>query len=296
MKKLLVVFLIIVTLAGCVQVTAPPVAVPSSKAQQPVTSSSPASNSLTPNIVTFDATPSTIPAGDTSTLKWVTTGAVSVSINQEIGPVALNGSMPVTPLATITYTLSATNKYGTSTATAQVIVQGVRPVSTPSSFNLPVVAILKVEPANILSGQTAVLTWEVQNSFDVTISPGFSIIPVKGSREVSPAFPTTYKLTTTNDHGTIIATTTLTVSGVQPNEETPVIKYLIATPYVILKGESSTLSWTSVEGSSASIDKGVGIVDGSGTTRVTPKETTTYMLTVTNPRGAQFQTVTVNVK
>jgi hypothetical protein len=204
--------------------------------------------------------------------------------------------MPVTPLATITYTLSATNQHGTSTAPAQVIVQGTRPTSTPSSFNLPIVAVLKVEPANIASGGTAVLSWEVQNSFDVSISPGFSIIPVKGSREVSPPFPTTYKLTTTNDRGTIIATTTLTVSGVQPNEETPVIKYLTATPYVILKGESSTLSWKSVEGSSASIDNGVGTVDGSGTARVTPVETTTYMLTVTNPRGAQFQTVTVNVR
>jgi hypothetical protein len=295
MNKLLAVLLIAVALEGCIQVTMPPAAVPSSTAP-PVTSSPQAVNSLAPNIVTFEAVPSTIPAGDTSTLKWVTAGAVSVNINQEIGPVALNGSVPVTPLATITYTLSATNQHGTSTAPAQVIVQGVRPTSTPSSFNLPIVAVLKVEPANIASGGTAVLSWEVQNSFDVSIRPGFSIIPVKGSREVSPAFPTTYKLTATNDHGTIIATTTLTVSGVQPNEETPVIKYLTATPYVILKGESSTLSWKSVEGSSASIDKGVGTVDGSGTARVTPVETTTYMLTVTNPRGAQFQTVTVNVR
>ena len=295
MKKLLVVLLFIVALAGCVQVTAPPVAVPSSTAPS-AASNQPAVNSLTPNIVTFEATPSTIPAGSVSTLKWVTTNAVSVNINQAIGPVALNGTMPVAPLATITYTLSATNKYGTSTSTAQVTVQGVRPTSTPSTFNLPIVAVLKVEPANIVSGQTAVLSWEVQNSFDVSISPGFSIIPVKGSREVSPAFATTYKLTTTNDHGTIIATTTLTVSGVQPNDETPVITYLTATPYVILKGEASTLSWKSAGGSSASIDKGVGTVDGSGTTQVTPAETTTYMLTVTNPRGAQFQTVTVNVR
>ncbi len=296
MKKLLAVLLIVAALAGCVEAAAPPAALPSNKTQQPVTSSPPASNTLTPDIITFEAVPSTIPAGDTSTLKWKTTGAVSVNINQDIGPVTLNGSMPVTPLATITYTLSATNKYGTSTATAQVIVQGTRPASTTSSFNLPIVAVLKVEPANIVSGQTAVLTWEVQNSFDVTISPGFSIIPPKGSREVSPSFPTTYKLTATNGQGSILATTTLTVSGVPPTDETPVITYFTATPYVIKKGESATLSWKSAGGSSASIDKGVGIIDGSGATQVTPLETTTYMLTVTNPRGAQFQTVTVNVK
>ncbi|MGD0857270.1 MAG: hypothetical protein ABSA18_15975 [Dehalococcoidia bacterium] len=296
MKKLMAVLLVIVALAGCVQVTAPPVTVPSSKAQQSGTSSPSAANSLTPNIVSFEAIPSTIPAGDTSTLKWVTIGAVTVNINQGIGPVALNSNIPVTPLATVTYTLSATNRYGTSTAEAQVIIQGTRPASTPSSFNLPVVAVLKVEPANIVREQTAVLTWEVQNSFDIAISPGLSIIPVKGSREVSPAFTTTYKLTANNEQGSILATTTLTISGSRPTEETPVIAFFTTTPYVIKKGESATLSWKTAGGSSASIDKGLGIVDGTGATQVTPTETTTYMLTVTNPRGAQFQTVTVNVK
>jgi hypothetical protein len=249
-------------------------------------------------IARFESSPSTIPPGETSTLQWEITGASSANIDQNVGPVALMGNVPVTPAATTTYTISATNKYGTTTASAQVIVRGnaTTPTGAPQTYNLPIVTVLKVEPANILSGQTAMLTWEVQNSFDITISPGLSIIPVKGSKEVSPAFTTTYKLTANNDHGSIIATTTLTVSGVQPNDETPVISYFITTPYVIKKGESATLSWKSSGGSSASIDKGLGIVDGSGAKQVTPAETTTYMLTVTNPRGAQFQTVTVNVR
>ena len=166
----------------------------------------------------------------------------------------------------------------------------------PSSFNLPVVAVFAAEPANIVSGSVATLKWDVQNSFDVEIEPGLTIIPPKGSREVSPVFPTTYKLTARNGSGSIIATTMLTVSSVPPDAETPVIKYFMATPYVIKRGESATLSWQSVEGSSASIDKGVGTVDGSGTVRVQPQETTTYMLTVINPRGAQFQTTTLNVR
>jgi hypothetical protein len=286
MKKLIVLLAAFVVLAGCVQTVA-----------QPVATTGPVSTTP-PTIVRFLASPSTVPPGETSTLQWEITGAASATIDQNVGPVALAGNMAVTPASTTTYTLSATNKYGTTTAQAQVIIRGnaTTPGNAPQTYNLPVVAVLKVEPANIVNGQTATLTWEVQNSFDVAISPGLSIIPVKGSREVSPAFTTTYILTTNNDHGSIIATTTLTVSGVQPNEETPVISYFITTPYVIKKGESATLSWKSTGGSSASIDKGVGIVDGSGTKQVTPSETTTYMLTVTNPRGAQFQTVTVNVR
>ncbi len=254
MKKLIILLVATAALAGCVQTVAPPVA-----------TSSPVSTAA-PTIVRFEALPSTVPPGETSTLQWEVTGAASATIDQNIGPVALKGNMAVTPASTTTYTLSATNKYGTTTAPAQVIIRGnaTTPSGAPQTYNLPVVTVLKVEPANIVNGQTAMLTWEVQNSFDVTISPGLSIIPPKGSKEVSPVFTTNYILTTNNEHGSIIATTTLTVSGVQPNEETPVISYFMATPYVIKKGESATLSWKSTGGSSASIDKGVGIVGRIG--------------------------------
>lgn len=164
------------------------------------------------------------------------------------------------------------------------------------SFNLPRVIVFKVEPANILSEQEAILTWEVQNAYDVVIEPGFRIIRAKGNATVNPAFTTTYKLTATNDQGTIIATTTLTVSGAPITEETPSIVFFIADPYVIKKGESAILSWKTTEASSVTIDNGIGIVAGTGTTRVSPSETTTYKMIAINPRGAQFQTVTVNVK
>ena len=166
----------------------------------------------------------------------------------------------------------------------------------PASFNMPEVAAFTVQPANILSGNYATLTWNIRNSYDVSIEPRFGIIRPSGSQPVNPQFTTTYNLTANNSQGSILATTTLTVSGVQPNEDTPVVKFFTAKPYVIRKGESATLSWQTVGGSSVSIDKSVGTVAGEGTTQVSPTETTTYMLSVTSPIGAQFQTVTVNVK
>lgn len=250
----------------------------------------------TPVIKLFEASPSSIVAGSTSQLVWEVTNADSVNISPNIGQVSVKGSGPVMPPTTTTYKISATNEYGSSTATTQVIVTGNVQPGSPSSFRLPVVTVFRAEPANIEMGGKATLKWEVQDSFDVEISPGLTIIPPKGSKEVEPAFTTTYKLIANNNNGSILATTTLTVSGVRPNEETPVIKHFTATPYVIKRGESSLLSWESVEGSSATIDKGVGIVDGSGTVTVQPSETTTYMLTVVNPRGGQFQTTTVNVR
>jgi hypothetical protein len=147
-----------------------------------------------------------------------------------------------------------------------------------------------------MSGSYATLTWDVRNAFDVAIEPGLSIIRPQGSQPVNPPFTTTYKLTATNNQGSILATTTLTVSGVPPTIDTPAVKYFTASPSVIRSGGSSTLSWQTVGGSSASIDRGLGTVSGEGSTQVSPTATTTYMLTVTSPDGAQFQTVTVNVK
>ena len=168
-------------------------------------------------------------------------------------------------------------------------------VATPS-LNLPEVVIFNAVPANIVSGNFATVTWDVRNSYDVEIEPAFGVIRPHGSQPVNPPFTTTYRLTAVNGQGSILATTTLTVSGVPPTIDTPVIKSLAASPYVIRSGGSSILSWQTTNGSSVSIDKNLGTVAGEGSTQVSPTVTTTYMLTVTGPEGAQFQTVTVNVK
>jgi len=180
-------------------------------------------------------------------------------------------------------------------ASPPAVTPGPTQVTAPS-FNLPEVAIFNVLPGNIVSGNYATVTWDVRNAFDVVIEPRFGIIPLNGRQPVNPPFTTTYRLTATNDQGSILATTTLTVSGVPPTIDTPVVKTFTASPSVIRNGGSSILSWQTVGGSSASIDRGVGTVPGDGSTQVSPAATTTYMLTVTSPDGAQFQTVTVNVK
>lgn len=168
--------------------------------------------------------------------------------------------------------------------------------STPSSFNLPIVATFSLQPANIFSGTFSTLTWDVRDSFDVTIEPRFGITRPSGQQPVNPQFTTTYKLTANNNQGSILATTTLTVSGVPPTIDTPVVRFFTPAAYVIRQGESTILSWQTIGGSSVSIDNGIGTVSGEGAIEVRPATTTTYMLSVTSPDGAQFQTTTVNVK
>ncbi|MCL4849901.1 MAG: hypothetical protein KJZ78_00785, partial [Bryobacteraceae bacterium] len=65
-----------------------------------------------PVISSFTATPASIDSGNASTLAWSVSGATSLSINQGVGTVTGAASKSVTPAATTTYTLTATNAAG----------------------------------------------------------------------------------------------------------------------------------------------------------------------------------------
>jgi uncharacterized protein DUF4185 len=74
-----------------------------------------------PIIATFLATPSRITSDQTTTLTWSVTGAQTVTIDNGVGAVT-GSSTTVSPGTSRTYTLSATNSAGTSTATTPVTV------------------------------------------------------------------------------------------------------------------------------------------------------------------------------
>ncbi|MBI1753510.1 MAG: immunoglobulin domain-containing protein [Acidobacteria bacterium] len=78
-----------------------------------------------PSITAFSAAPGTITLGQSATLSWAVTGATSLAVDQNVGPVTGLSSIPVTPAAagTITYTLTASNSAGSAVATTQVTVQ-----------------------------------------------------------------------------------------------------------------------------------------------------------------------------
>jgi len=79
-------------------------------------------DSITPVINSFTATPAVINIGDTSVLNWSVSGATTVSINNGIGNVDLDGSYSVVPTINQTYTLIAFNLFGNSKKSIVVIV------------------------------------------------------------------------------------------------------------------------------------------------------------------------------
>lgn len=107
--------------AGCKKKHATPTAPP----VPPATAPSPTAE--------LSATPSVISAGDQVTLKWQTTNANSVSIDNGVGNVETSGVKTVTPSETTTYHLTASGDGGTADATATVTVNSQPAVNVPAN-------------------------------------------------------------------------------------------------------------------------------------------------------------------
>jgi PKD repeat protein len=154
--------------------------------------------------IAFVATPASIVSGSPSTLTWLVTNSTSVTIDNGIGAQAASGSMSVSPSQTTIYTLTATGPGGTSTATATVTV-----------VELPRINF-SVTPSLISAGGSATLSWAVTGVDSITIDHGVGTLFAIGTKSVSPAATTVYKLTATNLAGTVSATVTVTVGQPTP--------------------------------------------------------------------------------
>ena len=148
-----------------------------------------------PVINSFNASPSKISAGEYSELRWSVSDASSVTIEPEIGSVALTGTRAVSPTETTTYTLTATNDAGSVDATVEVLVEEV---------NLPVINSFEASPNKISAGEYSELSWSVSYATSVTIEPRIGkFVGLTDTIEVSPTKTTTYTLTATNDAGSV---------------------------------------------------------------------------------------------
>ena len=107
-------------IAGCAK---KPVATPPPPAPPPPPAAAPT--------VTLSANPSSINAGDSSTLSWTSTNATSVAIAPEVGTVTAEGSTKVSPADSATYTITASGPGGTANATARVTVAAPPPPPPP---------------------------------------------------------------------------------------------------------------------------------------------------------------------
>lgn len=228
----------------------------------------------------FTATPTRIRAGETVTLAWEIVFADEAEITPGLGRVdARNGTSTVAPEQTTTYRLTARNRNGEVSESVTVVVE--RPE--------PRILQFQASPVTITSGQTSTLSWETENADTVTLT-GVGNVSRSGSNPVSPTATTTYTLTARNRFGEVSRTVTVQVLPVQM----PRILRFSANPAEILQGEQSILTWQ-VENSTDVTITGLGRVDPTGTSAVSPTDTTTYTLTARNSAGEVSATAVVGV-
>jgi hypothetical protein len=159
------------------------------------------STGTVPQVLSFVANPPVIDVGGTTQLCWQVGGATSVTIAPGIGSVNAQGCTAVSPTATTTYTLTATNSAGQIQANATVSVGQVRIISFTAN-----------PPFSPASGAPVVLSWQTENATSVVIT-GSDIQPqtlsANGSITVNPIINNTYTLTAYGRGG---QTTSVTIS------------------------------------------------------------------------------------
>jgi len=163
-----------------------------------------------PSIVRFGASPISIAKGASSLLSWTTTGAATVTINNGVGSVPVNGSQNVSPTTTTTYTLTATGADGVSSVSAAVTVT----VAGTPAAPVQILTFSANPPFSPADGFPVVLTWTTQNATSVILTgtgvPGGSQ-PVNGSVTVYPTTDTIYTLTAYGPGGPVNSTANVNV-------------------------------------------------------------------------------------
>jgi hypothetical protein len=232
-----------------------------------------------PRIVRFDATPTNIIAGESSTLSWATDGATEVSISG-IGRVDTSGSRTVSPTTTTTYTLTARGADGRQ-VTAPVVV-------TVSNGSAPRVVSFAATPVNISAGGTSQLCWNVENASSVDIAGVGTTLKGTDCANVQPTATTTYTLTARNSAGQITASATVSVGQVR------ILSFTSDPAYSSKAGDPVTLRWAT-EGASSVVLTGNFVTgtrfETSGSIVVNPNTNSTYTLTAYGSNGTSVSAV-----
>jgi hypothetical protein len=239
-----------------------------------------------PVVNSFTASPTGLSAGGSSMLSWATTGATAVTISPgTFTSASASGSTTVSPMATTTYTLTASNAAGSVQATVTVAVQ---------AATLPVINSFTASSASISVGGSSTLNWSTTGATGVAITPGtFTSGSASGSRTVSPTATATYTLTASNVAGSVKATVTVAVQAAT----LPVIKSFTASSASISVGGSSTLNWSTTGATGVAITPGTFTsASASGSRTVSPTATATYTLSASNAAGSVKATVTIVVQ
>jgi len=251
-----------------------------------------------PPTLSLSASPTSITQGNSSTISWTSINATSCTAsNGWSGSKATSGYQSVSPLKETTYTLTCTGNGGNTSQSVTVNLLVIDPQFPPVPL-APTINNFSAIPSIITSGQSVSLSWSTSNATSCSASNGWSgKRSTSGSQTFFPVnSPTTYTLTCSSSAGSTSQSVTVAVAPVLPPVTPPPTLSLSASPTSITQGNSSTISWTSINATSCTASNGwSGSKATSGSQSVSPLTATTYTLTCTGNGGNTSQSVTVNL-
>ena len=160
-----------------------------------------------PLIIRFEANPTNIISGESSTLSWTTADADSRRYQRRGYEPASSGSRVVSPTVTTTYTLTATGRHGTTSrlrAGVVTVTSGrLRGFCNSRSIRPPSTWAARLNSAGMLRAQRRSISSRNRNCEG------------HGLRDGLAGHTTTYILTAFNGTGSVTASATLTVGARQ---------------------------------------------------------------------------------
>lgn len=176
-----------------------------------------------PVIEEFAAEPAEIRVGESTRLRWKVQNVDRVTISNIVGVFPTEAEIEITPLATTTFVLTATNAQGVS-ATAEATVQ-VSPL-------LPRIVSFSANPQVIDFGGVTQLSWATRNADRVTITNLIGDFDVNDSQEVRLDQTTIFTLTAFNSTGESVSSDVTVEVRIEP-----IVISFAADPMVVRLGE-----------------------------------------------------------
>jgi hypothetical protein len=157
-----------------------------------------------PQIINFAAYPTTIKAGEATTLKWQVADAESVQIENGMSNAGLSGEQSINLTETTTFTLLAKNekelqKKAVTVQVEKVSGSGGDTVPAPVAKDPPRIDFFGADAEKVNAGDQVMLYWNVFDAKEILIVPVGKVEGGLGSCNVTVKKDTKYRLTAAND-------------------------------------------------------------------------------------------------
>jgi hypothetical protein len=220
-----------------------------------------------------------------------------LSLSASTGTIA---GTPTTVTTQATYTITATNSVGVTTATVQIAVNAASP--PPANLVYPQTSITATV-GQAISTDTPTVTGTVTSySVSPALPAGFTLSASTGTIAGTPTTVTTqatYTITATNSVGVTTATVQITVSPAPPANLaypqasiTATVGQAISTDTPTVTGTVTSYSVSPILPAGLSLSASTGTIAGTPTTVTTQA---TYTITATNSVGVTTATVQITV-